>query len=47
MLEVNAGIVCCELPIGFGVAFVAVFFPSRDFLDQGFLVGYAAVEALG
>jgi hypothetical protein len=47
MLEVNAGIVCCELPNGFGVVSVAAFFPSRDFLDQGFLVGNAAVEALG
>jgi hypothetical protein len=47
MLEFNAGIVCCELPIGFGVVFVAVFFPSRDFFDEGLPVGNAAVEALG
>jgi hypothetical protein len=47
MLEFNAGIVCCEPPIGFGVVFVAVFFPSRDFFDQAFPVGNAAVEALG
>jgi hypothetical protein len=47
MLEFNAGIVGCELPIGFGVVFVAVFFPSRDFFDEGFPVGNAAVEALG
>jgi hypothetical protein len=46
MLEFNECSVCCELPIGFGVVFVAVFFPSRDFFDQGFLVGNAAVEAL-
>ena len=47
MLEFNAGIVCCELPIGFGVVFVAVFFPSRDFFDEGLRVGNAAVEAFG
>ena len=47
MLEFNAGVVCCELPIGVGVVFVAVFFPSRDFFDEGFPVGNAAVEALG
>jgi hypothetical protein len=29
------------------VVFVVVFFPSRDFFDQGFLCGNAAVEALG
>jgi hypothetical protein len=43
VLEFNAGIVCCELPIGFGVAFVAVF---RDFFEQGSRVGNTTVEAL-
>jgi len=32
--EFNAGIGCCELPVSLGVVFVAVFFPSGDFLNQ-------------
>jgi hypothetical protein len=47
VLEFNAGIVGCEPPIGSGVVSVAVFFPSRDFVDDGFPVGNAAVEAVG
>jgi hypothetical protein len=34
------------LLIGFGVVFVAIFFPGRDFLDEGFLVRNAAIKAL-
>jgi hypothetical protein len=47
VLEFNAGILSCEPPIGSGVVFVAVFFPRGDFVDDGFPVGNAAVEALG
>jgi len=45
MLERNAGGFGCELPIGFGVVFVATFFPGCDFLEQGCAAGDAAVEA--
>jgi hypothetical protein len=36
MLEINAGIVRCELPIGFGVVF-AVFFQAAISLIKAFL----------
>jgi hypothetical protein len=44
--EFDAGVVSRELPIGFGVAFVPVAFPGRDFFLEGVLVGDAAAEAL-
>jgi hypothetical protein len=46
VLEFDTGIFSCELPVGFGVILVAVALPGCDFLDQGFPVGDAAVEAL-
>ena len=36
-----------ELPVGFGVAFVSIAFPGRDFFLEGLLVGDAAAQALG
>jgi hypothetical protein len=36
----------CEVPVGSGVILVAVALPGCDFLDQGFPVRDAAVEAL-
>jgi hypothetical protein len=39
MLEFNAGIGCCELPIGFGVVFVAVFSQAAISLVKVFLSG--------
>ena len=47
MLEFDAGIWGCELPIGLGVIGIAVVLPSGDFLDEGLFVGDPAVEALG
>ena len=34
------------MPIGFGGVFGAIFFPGRDFFDQGFEVGNAVIKAL-
>ena len=36
----------CELPVGFGVMFVTVFFPRGGFFGERPLAGDAAVEAL-
>jgi hypothetical protein len=47
MLEFDARVWGCEVPIGLGVIGVAVVFPGGDFLDEGLFVGDAAVEALG
>jgi len=44
--EFYAGVICRELPIGFGMMFVSVFLPSGDFALQGRLVGNAAAQAL-
>src|SRR5271154_1940747 len=45
-LELNAGVIGCELPIGYGATFVAIFLPCGNFLGQSFLIGDAAVETL-
>ena len=45
MLEFDAGIFGCELPIGLG-AEVAVALPGGDLIGEGLLFGDAAVEAL-
>ena len=47
MLEFDACIGGCELPVGLGVVGISVVFPGGDFGDEGLLVGDAAVEALG
>jgi hypothetical protein len=47
MLEFDASVWGCEVPIGLGVIGVAVVLPGGDFLDEGLFVGNAAVEALG
>ena len=46
MLKFDAGIFRGELPIGLGVVGIAVVLPGGDFVDEGLLVGDAAVEAL-
>jgi hypothetical protein len=46
VLEFDAGIFGCELPVGFGVVAIAIVLPGGDFLDACLLVGDAAVEAL-
>ena len=47
MLEFDAGIGGCEVPVGLGVVGIAVVLPCGDFLDEGLFVGNATVEALG
>ena len=47
MLEFDAGVGGCEVPIGLGVIGIAVMLPGGDFLGEGFFVGDAAVETLG
>src|ERR1700693_983989 len=44
VLEFDTGIFGCELPVGFGVAEVAITLPGGDFLDECLLVGDAAVD---
>jgi hypothetical protein len=46
MLEFNASVMGRELPVGFGVVGIAVSLPSGDLVDEDWLVGDAAVEAL-
>jgi hypothetical protein len=46
MFELNAGVFGGEVPVGFGVVDIAVVLPSSDFVDEGLLVGNAAIEAL-
>jgi hypothetical protein len=46
MLEFNAGIIGCELPIGLGVGFVAVSLPGSDFVREPLSVSHAPVKAL-
>jgi len=46
MLEFDAGVIGCELPVGFGVMGIAISLPSGDLMDEDSLVGDAAVEAL-
>jgi hypothetical protein len=47
VLEFDASVWGCEVPVGFGVACIAVAFPGGDFVDEGWFVGNTAVEALG
>src|SRR5208337_620857 len=44
--EFDAGVVSCELPIGFGVVLVSVVLPGGYFFVEGLLVGDAAAQAL-
>ena len=46
MLELDAGVVGGEAPVGFGVAQVAVFDPRGDLAGEGDLVGDAPIKAL-
>jgi hypothetical protein len=47
VFEFDTGVGRCEVPVGLGVAGIAIVLPGCDFLDQGLLVGNAPVEALG
>jgi hypothetical protein len=46
MLEFDASISGCKLPIGFGVAGVSVVLPCGDLVDQGLFVGDTTIETL-
>jgi hypothetical protein len=46
MLEFDASVCGCEVPIGFCVIGIAFVLPGGDFLDEGLFIGNAAVEAL-
>jgi hypothetical protein len=47
VLELDAGVRRCEVPIGLGVTRIAVVFPCGDFIDECLFVGDVPVEALG
>jgi len=47
VLEFDAGVGGCEVPIGLGVMGIALMFPGGDLLREDLLIGYAAVETLG
>src|ERR1700676_5719772 len=47
MLKFDACVGGCEVPVGLGVVGIAVVLPGSDFVDEGWFVGDAAVEALG
>ena len=47
MLEFDASVGSCEVPVGLCVVGIAVVLPRGNFVDQGLFVGDAAVEALG
>lgn len=46
MLEFNSSIVGRELPIGFGVVFVAICLPGSDFVCKFLSMSDASVETL-
>jgi hypothetical protein len=47
VVEFDASVWGCEVPIGLGVIGIAVLLPGGDFLDEDLFVGNAAIEALG
>jgi hypothetical protein len=47
VLEFDASIGSCEVPIGLGMSGITVVLPSGNLLDEGLFVGDAAIEALG
>jgi hypothetical protein len=47
VLEFDACVGGCEVPIGLGMICISVVLPSGNFLDEGLFVGDAAIEALG
>jgi hypothetical protein len=46
VLEFDAGLFGCEVPIGFGVVAVTVALPRRDFRNESLVIWDAAIEAL-
>jgi hypothetical protein len=47
MPEFDASFGRCEVPVGLGVIGISLLLPGGDFVDEGLLVGDAAIEALG
>ena len=47
MLEFDAGIGGCEVPVCHGVVDIPVVLQGGDFLDEGLFVGNPAIEAPG
>ena len=47
MLEFDASIWGCEVPVCRGVVGIAVVLPCGDFFDKGLFVGNPAIETLG
>ena len=47
MLELDAGVIGREFPVGFGVMGIAISLPCGDLVDEDLLVGDGAVETLG
>jgi hypothetical protein len=47
MLEFDACVGGCDVPVSLGVEGVTVVLPDGDFLDESLFVGDAAVETLG
>ena len=46
MPEFDASWGRCEVPVGLGVIGFSFLLPGGDFVDEGLLVGNAAIEAL-
>jgi len=46
MLEFDACVRGCEVPVGLGASGISVVLPGGDFVGEGLFVGDAAVEAL-
>ena len=46
MLEFDAGVIGCELPVGFGVMGIAFSLPCGDLANENLFVGDAATETL-
>ena len=47
MLELEAGVGCCELAVSLGVFGISVVFPSDNFVNERLFVWNAALKALG
>ena len=47
MAEFDASVGGCEVPVGLGVIGISLLLPGGDFVDEGLLVGNAAIETLG
>ena len=46
MLQFDASVGRCEVPVGLGVIGISLLLPGGDFVDEGLFVGDAAIQAL-